>query len=108
MQIRNNRGSSTEPCGTPEFVGTNVELLSFTVTDCDRLVRKHSNQGKIFKSILGRLRLYSNSLWDTLSNAFEKSRNMQSLRDPWSSVERMLWVKTKSWVLHENYLVNPC
>lgn len=79
IYTKNKRGPRTEPCGTPDLTRDDDEFLLLTVTNCDLLVRKHSNQDKIYGSILSRLSLYSSSLCVTLSKAFAKSRKMQSV-----------------------------
>ena len=39
MLARNNMGSRTEPCGTPEDTALLWELLLFSITDCILLSR---------------------------------------------------------------------
>ena len=47
MYVKNSRGPSTEPCGTPEITGAGKDDLPFTTTFCARRWSYHIGEWSI-------------------------------------------------------------
>ena len=77
MNITNNKGARTLPCGTPLVTNFQSELLSPITTLCFLLVRKSLTQFMIELSKPYVSSLTINDEWHTLSNALAKSSKIR-------------------------------
>ena len=74
MRTRKRRGPYTLPCETPEVTCTDLDLYSFTTTDCVLSVMKNLIQLCNLPSTLTFSNFSSSTLKSTLSKALAKSR----------------------------------
>ena len=69
--MRKKNGPNIEPCGTPARIGAQSESWPLRTTLWCLSLRKLQNRFRSFPDIPRDSSLYSNTLCDTLSNAFE-------------------------------------
>lgn len=77
IYIRNSRGPSTLPCGMREETLEREEEKLLTTVNCCLLKRKFRSQDS--ESSFNAVNFIKRRQWATRSNAFEKSRKMQSV-----------------------------
>ena len=108
MKIKNSRGPSTDPCGTPQDIVAGVDLEFCTRTEIVRSAKKLVSHRKRFPCTPGCHSFNSSRLWLTLSNVFEKSNYETSVHLPESAIKVHCDKQDRMFVVHERWRLKPC
>ncbi len=108
INIRNRRGPSTEPWGTPLFTILSLERWPPIFTQNALFFRNSSNQPLILRWIPSATIYLTSRQCYTESKAFEKPEYTTSTGSPWSVMPVITSSATIRFVRHERLSMNPC
>ena len=108
IYMKNSSGPRTDPCGTPEVIGTALDVLPSSTTCCVLPVRKPLIQARAFPWIPYLSSLYRSLLCASLSKALLKSTTTASIWTPECWLSWSSYTNSSSWVSQERPFLNPC
>ena len=91
--MRKSRGPDTEPCGIPAFTNFQLEDWPFKTTRWRLLWKNDSNESRKFPFIPLFFSLRRSPSWQTLSDAFDKSKKTPRISNDGlaSNALKILW-----------------
>ena len=108
INIKNSKGPSTDPCGTPLYTSPRLDHFPFIHTLCFLLL----NQLPMVRSNLPLMpcffRFSNNIRRRTLSKALARSKNTTSTQYPSSTLRKILSRNSKRLVKHKLLFLNAC
>ena len=108
MKMRNSRGPSTLPCGTPDKTSIQDENDPFSTTRCTLSPSQSPIHFSTFPSTPWALSFFRSLFTGTLSNALAKSRNATSNGVPSSTAAVAFSMNSSKFVTQDRPFMNPC